>query len=91
MGERKSSIWEGSATIGDAAERQQVLNVENDWVVAISVDDPEGRTRATARLQFGGRTWVGDGLSRLGPAERGVAGAGGSWPSRAHCLIWRAT
>jgi hypothetical protein len=63
--------------MGDATEREQVLNVENDWVVAISVDDPEGRTTATARLQFGGRTWVGVGLSRLGAAERGVAGAGG--------------
>jgi hypothetical protein len=33
----------------------------NDWALAISVDEREGHPRATARLQFGGRNWVGVG------------------------------
>ena len=55
----------------------QLWHVENDWAVTVSVDEQEGQTRATARLQFGGQEWMGAGLSRLSPAEHGVAGVGG--------------
>ena len=49
---------------------------EMDWTVTISVQESEGQTRATARLQFGDHESVGVGLSRLAPAEHGFAGVG---------------
>ncbi len=63
--------------MGASTYHEQLGHVENDWTVTISVDEREGQTRATARLQFDGQDWVGAGLSRLSPAERGVAGLGG--------------
>jgi hypothetical protein len=62
--------------MGESTNREHVNHVENDWTVTIAVDDREERTRAIARLVFDGREWVGVGLSRLGAAERGVAGVG---------------
>ena len=63
--------------MGASTYHEQLGHVENDWTVTISVDEREGQTRATARLQFDGQEWVGAGLSRLSPAERSVAGVGG--------------
>jgi hypothetical protein len=63
--------------MGDSTDHKQLDRVENDWTVTISIGEFEGQTRATARLQCDGRKWKGVGLSRLGPAERGVAGIGG--------------
>ena len=50
--------------------------VEKDWTVTISVNERDGQTQATARLRLGERESVGVGLSRLSPAEHGVAGIG---------------
>ena len=52
-------------------------NVGTDWTVTIAVQEREGQTRATARLQVGDYESVGVGLSRLSPAEHGSAGNGG--------------
>ena len=59
-----------------STSHKQLHHVENDWTVTISVDGREEATRATARLQFGDQEWMGAGLSRLSPAERGVSGVG---------------
>jgi hypothetical protein len=60
-----------------SASHEQLDLAENDWTVTVSVGEREGQTTATARLQFGGREWMGVGLSRLSPAEHGFAGTGG--------------
>lgn len=51
--------------------------VETDWTVTISVQEREGQTRATARLQYGDHESTGVGLAPLGPTEHGFAGVGG--------------
>ena len=60
-----------------STNQRQPKHIENDWAVLISVDELKGQTRAMARLQFDGQEWIGAGLSRLSPAERGTAGTGG--------------
>jgi len=50
--------------------------VEMNWTVTISVNERDDQTRATARMRFGEKESVGVGLSRLSPAEHGVAGIG---------------
>jgi hypothetical protein len=50
--------------------------VETDWTVTISVQEREGQTRATARLQYCDHEVVGVGLAALSPAEHGFAGVG---------------
>jgi hypothetical protein len=67
----------GSATMTTSTNHRQPKHIENDLAVIISVDELKGQTRAMARLQFDGEEWIGAGLSRLSPAERGTAGTGG--------------
>lgn len=56
-------------------DTQQNL-VDTDCVVAVSVNERNGQTQATARLRLGQTESVGVGLSRLGPSERSAAGIG---------------
>ena len=44
--------------------------------VTVSVDERDGRTRATARLRLGAKESIGVGLSRLAPSEHSAAGIG---------------
>ena len=43
------------------------------WTVAVSIDEHERRTRATARLRWRGADLVGVGVARLDPGDRSVA------------------
>ncbi len=51
-------------------------HVGQDWAVTISVDEFEGRTRATARLRWPDGESVGVGLTRINPVDRSVAAIG---------------
>lgn len=47
------------------------------WNVVIAIDEHDGRTRATARLNTrDGERLVGTGLARLNPADHDVPGIG---------------
>jgi hypothetical protein len=52
-------------------------HLSDDWTIEISLDDHEGRSRATARLRGPDREAVGVGLSRLKAHDRVVARIGG--------------
>jgi uncharacterized protein DUF1876 len=53
-----------------------VHDVRGNWTVDVSIDEHEGQTRATARLQWRDQQVVGVGTARLNPADRYVAEIG---------------
>ncbi len=53
------------------------MNVNEDWLVSLSVAETDGQTRAEARLALpGGATLAGHGQARRNPADREVARIG---------------
>lgn len=51
-------------------------HLRDDWTIKISLDECEGRARATARLRGRDEEAVGVGLSPLKTVDRGVASIG---------------
>jgi hypothetical protein len=51
-------------------------HVSKHWTVDVSIDEHDGKTRATARLRWRDQESVGVGASRLNPADREVADIG---------------
>ena len=53
------------------------MNVNEDWLVSLSVAESDGQTRAEARLAMpGGEPLAGHGQARRNPADREVARIG---------------
>ena len=53
------------------------MNVNEDWLVSLSVAESDGQTRAEARLAMpGGEQLAGHGQARRNPADREVARIG---------------
>ena len=53
------------------------MNVNEDWLVSLSVAETDGQTRAEARLAMpGGAPLAGHGQARRNPADREVARIG---------------
>ena len=53
------------------------MNVNEDWLVSLSVAETDGQTRAEARLAIpGGNRLAGHGQARRNPADREVARIG---------------
>ena len=48
-------------------------HVFKDWNVSVSIDEYQGRTRATAWLRWRDQEAVGIGLAKLNPADRYLA------------------
>jgi uncharacterized protein DUF1876 len=48
------------------------MHATKRWNVAIEIDEHDGRTRATARLDAGAAELTGVGLARLSPADQDV-------------------
>jgi Rv2632c-like len=72
-------------TVGDSKERcvgwlsaeVQIMNLNDDWLVSLSVDETDGQTRAEACLVMpDGSQLAGHGLARRNPADREVARIG---------------
>lgn len=51
-------------------------HVSKHWTVDVSIDEHDGKTRATAQLRWRDQESVGVGLSRLDPTDRDVAEIG---------------
>jgi hypothetical protein len=48
------------------------MHATKRWNVAIEIDEHDGRTRATARLDAGATELIGVGLARLSPEDKDV-------------------